>query len=157
MGTSRKNKKHISSADVRYKEGVYTLARYGGENAWGAWLGTGPHDSGSQQAAGPFNTLRDARAWCRDNPYSMKKCWQTLGFTAEGAVLAEQILPTLIQAVHLMNRAEFQARVAGGGDSDARYFAERVMAEAKFRVQELPTRSRKYQKQYRLENGMEEP
>lgn len=66
MGTSRAGKRHVHRDDVRYREGPCILARYGGESAWGVWVGGGP-DEGGKQVAGPFDRLRDARAWCRSS------------------------------------------------------------------------------------------
>lgn len=67
----------------------------------------------------------------------MKPCWRDAGLTEEGARQAEEILPALIPLVERF----------GAG------MVETALKEAKFRVFELPRRTREYQSRYRRENG----
>lgn len=67
----------------------------------------------------------------------MKPCWKELGATEAGATLADLALPELVALV-----ADLGAKVV-----------EMALKEAKFRVEELPQRTKRYQKQYLKENS----
>lgn len=62
----------------------------------------------------------------------MKRCWRDHGLTEEGARRADRIVEAMV------------ALVADAGSE----IAQIALYEARFRVEELPTRTKAYQRQY---------
>lgn len=67
----------------------------------------------------------------------MKPCWKSAGLTKEGARAAEAIID----------------RMTGIVQNVSKEVAKAVLAEALFRVYELPLRTERFQEQYKETNG----
>jgi hypothetical protein len=64
------------------------------------------------------------------------KIWQQYGLTEEGAILADKLMPTMLDLI----------KDQKGIGKDFLYI---VLEEAAFQTQELPTRTKKFQKEYK--------
>jgi hypothetical protein len=64
------------------------------------------------------------------------KIWQQYGLTEEGAIIADKLMPTMLDLVKDQK---------GIGKS----FLYVVLEEAAFQTQELPSRTKKFQKEYK--------
>jgi hypothetical protein len=67
----------------------------------------------------------------------IKPCWNEHGLNEKGAALADDILPLLVWIVRRVGPS----------------VAAIALDEARFRVESLPTRNKKYQKKYLADNG----